>query len=148
MEAREGPGNVEQFEPATEAPGSRGELFTSLTRELIRLHKDFYGRGATKARAIFPHRNLLLVEMEDLFLTMESTMVAKGHPEIVQEARHTFRSAMRDEFVSVVEGLTGRQVENYESVIFTDPGRLLEIFYLVPISPDGPPPAPAYPPGD
>jgi uncharacterized protein YbcI len=128
-------------------PGRRGELFTSLTRELIRLHKDYYGRGATKARAVFAHRNLLLVEMEDLFLTMENTMVERGEGETVREARRSFQKLMRDEFVSVVEGLTGRQVANYESVVFTDPGRVLEIFYLVPESPDGPPPAP-YPPGD
>jgi uncharacterized protein YbcI len=129
-------------------PG-RGELFTALTRELIRLHKENYGRGATRARAMFPQPNLLLVEMEDLFLTMEHTLVEKGHHEIVREARHRFQAAMREEFIGVVESLTGREVENYESVTFTDPGRVLEIFYLVPESPDGPPPAPpAYPPGD
>ena len=134
------PDASEQLEPSVEGgSGRRGELFISLTRELIRLHKDFYGRGATKARAMFPHRNLLLVEMEDLFLRMEHSMVER---DIVREVRLSFKNVMRDEFVSVVEGLTGRKVATYESVTFPEPGRVHEIFYLVPESPDGPPPAP------
>jgi uncharacterized protein YbcI len=111
----------------------KGELLASLTRELIGLHKRYYGRGATKAKAIFAHDNLLLVEMEDVFLTMEHTMVARGQREIVQQARRTFQSAMRDEFIGAVERLSDRRVENYEGVTFTAPDRILEIFYLEPV---------------
>ncbi|MGA8218561.1 MAG: Na-translocating system protein MpsC family protein [Solirubrobacterales bacterium] len=111
----------------------KGELLASLTRELIGLHKRHYGRGATKAKALFAHDNLLLVEMEDVFLTMEHTLVAKGQREIVREARRTFQAAMSDEFIGAVESLTGRRVENYQSVTFTAPDRILEIFYLQPV---------------
>jgi len=111
----------------------KGELLASLTRELIGLHKRYYGRGATKAKALFAHDNLLLVEMEDVFLTMEHTLVARGQREIVRQARRTFQSAMRDEFIGAVERLSGRRVENYESITFTAPDRILEIFYLEPV---------------
>jgi uncharacterized protein YbcI len=111
-------------------PANRGELLAALTRDLIGLHKRFYGRGATKGRAIFAHRNLLLIELEDVFLTVEQTMVEKGQREIVQQTRRTFHSVLRDEFVATVEELTGRSVENYESVTFMAPSRILEIFYL------------------
>jgi uncharacterized protein YbcI len=121
---------AEQTSPVQE----KGELLASLTRELIGLHKRYYGRGATKAKALFAHDNLLLVEMEDVFLTMEHTMVAKGQLEIVQQARRTFQSAMRDEFIGAVERLSGRRVENYEGVTFTAPDRILEIFYLEPVA--------------
>jgi uncharacterized protein YbcI len=110
----------------------KGQLLADLTRELIGLHKRFYGRGATKARALFAHENLLLIEMEDVFLTMEHTMVEKGQRELVREARRTFQSALRDEFIGTVESLTGRRVESYESVTFTAPDRVLEVFYLDP----------------
>ena len=118
--------------PASEEdrPRERGELFSALTRELIALHKRFYGRGATRARAMFAHPGLLLVEMEDIFLTVEHTMVERGQVEIVREARQTFHGALRDEFIETVERLTGRPVKNYESVTFTAPDRVLEIFYL------------------
>jgi uncharacterized protein YbcI len=120
----------------------KGELLSSLTRDLIALHKRFYGRGATRAKALFAHANLLLVEMEDVFLTMEHTMVERGQREIVREARRTFQSVMRDEFIGTVESLTGRQVENYESITFTAPDRIIEIFYLDPKTEDAGPPAP------
>jgi uncharacterized protein YbcI len=121
---------AEQTSPVQE----KGELLASLTRELIGLHKRYYGRGATKAKALFAHDNLLLVEMEDVFLTMEHTLVAKGQREVVRQARRTFQSAMRDEFIGAVERLSGRQVENYEGCTFTGPDRILEIFYLEPVA--------------
>jgi uncharacterized protein YbcI len=117
-------------QPARGAERQRGELYSALTRELIALHKHYYGRGATRARAVFAHRNLLLVEMEDLFLPLEQTMVEKGQDEVVHFVRRTFKGAMRQEFIEKVEELTGRKVENYESVTFTEPDRVLEIFYL------------------
>jgi len=120
----------------------KGELLSRVTRELIGLHKRFYGRGATRAKALFAHPNLLLVEMEDVFLTMEHTMVEKGQREFVRHARRTFQSAMRDEFIGAVEAQTGRLVESYESIAFTAPDRVLEIFYLDPGTEDAGPPAP------
>ena len=120
----------------------KGELLSAVTRELIGLHKRFYGRGATKARALFAHPNLLLVEMEDVFLTVEHTLVEKGQREFVREARRTFQSAMRDEFIATIEKLVGRRVEGYQSVTFTAPDRLLEIFYLDPGTEEAGPDAP------
>jgi uncharacterized protein YbcI len=111
---------------------NRGQLLSALTRELIALHKRYYGRGATKSRAIFAHRNLLLVELEDGFLTVEQTMLERGADDLVREARSTFQGIMRDEFVSTVEKLTGRTVESYESVPFLGPNRIVELFYLEP----------------
>src|SRR3954449_1627381 len=98
----------------TSSVQEKGELLAALTRELIGLHKRHYGRGATKAKALFAHDNLLLVEMEDVFLTMEHTLVAKGQREVVRQARRTFQSAMREEFIGAVERLSGRRVENYQ----------------------------------
>jgi uncharacterized protein YbcI len=118
------------------------DLLSALTRDLIALHKQFYGRGATKAKALFAHPNLLLIEMEDVFITVEHSMLDKGRREFVREARRTFQSAMRDEFIATVERLTGRSVEGYESVTFTAPDRVLEIFYLDPETEDAGPRAP------
>jgi uncharacterized protein YbcI len=128
------------------APASTAEqkkdLMSALTRELIGLHKRFYGRGATKARALFAHPNLLLIEMEDVFLTVEHTMLEKGQREFVRDARRTFQSALRDEFIAAVEKVTGRGVEGYENVTFTAPDRVLEIFYLDPATEEAGPERP------
>jgi uncharacterized protein YbcI len=120
----------------------KGELLSAVTRELIRLHKQYYGRGATRAKALFAHPNLLLVEMEDVFLTVEHTLVEKGQREFVHEARRTFQSAMHDEFIATIERVVGRRVEGYESLTFTAPDRVLEVFYLDPATEDAGPDAP------
>jgi uncharacterized protein YbcI len=127
-----------EAQPKREYPvQNRGELLSALTRELIALHKRHYGRGATRSRAIFAHRNLLLVEMEDSFLTLEHTMMQRGADHLVLNARSTFQQVMEEDFVKTVEELTGRKVESYESVTFLGPNRILELFYL---EPDGEPP--------
>ena len=73
--------------------------------------------------------------MEDVFLTMEHTMVAKGQLEIVQQARRTFQAQCV--MSSSAPWKVGLRVENYEGVTFTAPDRILEIFYLEPVKLDG-----------
>ncbi len=107
-------------------------LSAVLTRGIIGLHKQYFGRGATTARAFFVHRDLLIVELEEIFTTVERTLIQKGQRETVKSTRQTFQSAMRGEFTACIETATDRTVECYESVTFTAPDRLLEIFYLEP----------------
>ena len=113
---------------------SRFEILRAVCRGLIGLHKRFYGRGATSGRAFFAHEDLLLVELRDVFTTVERTLIERGQRDTVRNTRQTFQSAMREEFIGCVESVTGRKVESYESTTFTAPDRLLEIFYLEPAS--------------
>ena len=101
-----------------------------IAQAIVALHRRFYGRGATKARTYFVGDHLLIVELRDIFITMEHSLVARGQEDTVRATRQTFQSAMRDEFTGVVEELTGRRVENYESVLFVHPQIALEIFIL------------------
>ncbi len=101
---------------------------------MIRLHKRYFGRGATKGKSFFVHDDLLIVELADVFTTAERTLVEKGQRDTVRSTRQTFQSAMRGEFIDCVESILGRRIECYESVVFTAPDKLLEIFYLEPDS--------------
>ena len=97
---------------------------------MVALHRRFYGRGATKARTYFVNDHLLIVELHDIFITVEQSLVDRGQEDTVRATRQTFGSAMRDEFIQCIEELTGRRVENYESVVFVHPQMALEIFML------------------
>ena len=99
---------------------------------MVGLHRRFYGRGATRAKTFWVHDNMLLVEMDDIFITVEHTLISKGQEDAVRATRQTFHSAMRDEFQGTIEDITGRKVINYESVMFTHPPSVLEIFVLEP----------------
>ena len=109
----------------TRRPGGR-----EIAQAIVALHRRFYGRGATKARSYFVDDHLLIVELRDIFITVEQSLVARGQEDTVRATRQTFQSAMRDEFIHCVEELTGRRVENYESVVFVHPQMALEIFML------------------
>jgi uncharacterized protein YbcI len=106
-------------------PGGR-----EIAQAIVALHRRFYGRGATKARTYFVDDHLLIVELRDIFITVEQSLVDRGQEDTVRATRQTFQSAMRDEFIHIVEELTGRRVENYDSVVFVHPQMALEIFML------------------
>jgi uncharacterized protein YbcI len=124
-----------EAQPSSEvAPdSSSGEAtLLAVTRGVIRLHKRYFGRGATTGRAFFVHDNLLVVELLEVFTTVERTLVERGQRDAVRHTRQTFKASMWTEFIECIESATGRRVECYESVTFTAPDKLLEIFYLEP----------------
>ena len=113
---------------------SHGEDLAEVSRRMVGLHRRFYGRGATKAKSFWVHDDMLLVEMHDIFITVEHTLLSRGQEDAVRATRQTFQTAMRDEFQGTVEEVTGRKVVNYDSVMFTHPPCVLEIFVLEPQS--------------
>ena len=103
-----------------------------IAREIVGLHKRYYGRGATTARTYFVHEDLIVVELRDAYTTVERTLIEKGQTDFVKNTRQTFQTAMREEFIGAIEELTGRRVQNYDSLSFVAPDSLLEIFVLEP----------------
>jgi 3-phenylpropionate/trans-cinnamate dioxygenase ferredoxin reductase component len=85
-----------------------------------------------RAKSFWVHDDMLLVEMHDIFITVEHTLISKGQEDAVRATRQTFQSAMRDEFQGAIEDITGRKVINYDNVMFTHPPSVLEIFVLEP----------------
>jgi uncharacterized protein YbcI len=116
---------VEDGATTARRPGGR-----EIAQAIVALHRKFYGRGATKARSYFVDDHLLIVELREIFITVEQSLVDRGQEATVRATRRTFQSAMRDEFIACIEELTGRRVENYDTVIFVHPQMALEIFLL------------------
>ena len=108
-----------------------GQL-AAISNALVGLHRRYYGRGATKARAYQVHDELLVVELRDAFLTVERTLIERGQLNTVRQTRLTFQQAMFSEFLEAVEGISGRQVCSYVSESMSSPEVILEIFYLEP----------------
>jgi uncharacterized protein YbcI len=104
----------------------------AISNALVGLHRRYYGRGATKARAYQVHDELLMVELRDAFLTVERTLIERGQLNTVRQTRLTFQQAMFSEFLEAVESVAGRQVCSYVSESMSSPEVILEIFYLEP----------------
>jgi uncharacterized protein YbcI len=109
-----------------------GSQLAAISNALVALHRRYYGRGATRARAYQVNDDLLLVELRDAYLTVERTLIERGQVNTVRQTRLTFQQAMFTEFLDAIEGLTARKVCSYASETITSPEAILEIFYLEP----------------
>ena len=121
-------------EPPSEAEIARldGGQLAAISNALVGLHRRYYGRGATKARAYQVHDDLLIVELRDAYLTVERTLIERGQINTVRQTRLTFQQAMFTEFLDAIEQVTRRQVCSYVSESITSPEVILEVFYLEP----------------
>lgn len=107
-----------------------GEQLAELANAMTGLHRRFYGRGATKARTYQVHSELVVVELRDVYLTVERTLIERGQQNTVRQTRMTFQQAMYREFVEAIEQITDRKVTAFVSEVITCPEAVLEIFYL------------------
>jgi uncharacterized protein YbcI len=107
-----------------------GEQLAAIANAMTGLHRRYYGRGATKARTYQVHPELVLVELSDVYLTVERTLLERGQRNTVRQTRLTFQQAMHKEFIGSIEEIVERKVKSYESVVITCPEVLIEIFYL------------------
>jgi uncharacterized protein YbcI len=94
---------------------------------MVRMQKEFFGKGPTKAKS-YMFDDMLLVVMREGMTTAERTMLEFGHPNQVRQFRQLFQDEMTEKLTGMVEDLTGRKVVNYQSQVLFDPDMSLEIF--------------------
>jgi uncharacterized protein YbcI len=91
-----------------------GEMRAMISREIVRLQAEYYGKGPTKAKTYIVD-DLVVVVLEESFTRAEKTLVERGEREAIQHIRRRFQQAMADSFTSVVEQATGRKVRAFLS---------------------------------
>jgi uncharacterized protein YbcI len=110
-----------------------GEVRAALSNAIVALMKEHYGKGPTAAKS-FINDEYVFTVLEGGLTRNEETLLAAGHEGAVRDYRLKFQQAVRAEFTSAVERITGRQVLDYHSQILFEPPRSFELFVL-----DGPP---------
>src|SRR4051795_4244445 len=123
-------------------PDIQPSRLTMVSNALVALHKEQFGRGPTGARSNFAGPDALLCVLEDALLPAERAMVEMGEHQRVRESRMFFQVATADQFVAVVERITGRTVRAFASA--TDPAQsvVMENFVFEPDGARGSPAAP------
>jgi uncharacterized protein YbcI len=111
--------------------GDRARPATAISNALTRMHREYYGRGATSVRTAIG-RDHVATFLEDILTPSERTLVDSGYVEPVRETRLAFQQAMREEFIGTVEKATGRKVRAFFSQVHFDPDIAAEIFLLEP----------------
>jgi len=114
-------------------------VLASISREMVRLYKEQFGRGPTKTRTDWAGPDVLVCTLENTFTPAERNLVALGEHERVRGMRMFFQYATVREFCEPVERLTGRNVRSFLSAIDTRAdGLAMETFILYPEGQDGP----------
>jgi uncharacterized protein YbcI len=146
-ESSAGPAPERAPEPASGGmrAGVDGAVRAAISRAIVRIHAEHYGKGATQAKT-YAFDNLIVTVLRDVFTTVERTLIELERPDTVREVRTTFQTMMGASFVAAVEELTGRRVESFMSQIDPKSGMGVEVFVLVPEA-DRPQSAPRSLPG-
>ena len=101
----------------------------NISRRIVQLHKEFYGKGPTKAKTYF-NDDLVVVLLRGGFTRVEETLLQSGRGESVKQQRAEFQQAMREPFTRVIEEETGRKVVAFMSTSHQHPDMLGEMFVL------------------
>lgn len=116
--------------------GARGaELLSQISNEMVRVMKEYFGRGPTSAKS-YMLDDLLVVVMRDGMTTAERTMLKFGRSDVVRHFRQEFENEMADRLTGAVEKLTGRTVVTYQSQVMFEPNTVVELFLFDRPAPD------------
>lgn len=103
---------------------------SEISDEMVRIYKEQFGRGPTKARTNLAGPDILVCTLENSLTPAERNMVEAGEHQRLRDLRLYFQYASEAEFLDTVERLTGRQVRAFVSGIDTRNDVATEVFYL------------------
>jgi uncharacterized protein YbcI len=110
-----------------------------ISNEMVRLYKEQFGRGPTKARTNWAGTDVVVTVLEDTLTAAERNLVKLGEHQRLRDLRMFFQYASVKEFCEPVERLTGRKVKAFHSSIDTQVhGMAVEMFVLHPEGYEGP----------
>ena len=117
---------------APEAGTRLGEQLAAVTNGIVRLFREYYGRGPTKAKSYILDDRIVVCVLEETMTRVEQTLVQNGNGDKVRDVRLTFQEAMAEEFMGEVSRSMGREVLAYHSQLTIDPDIGFEFFVLEP----------------
>ena len=117
-----------------EATGERHSTLLDVANAMVRLHKEHFGRGPTKARAHFAGPDMLLCALSDALLPAERRLTELGLQEQVRHSRASFQAAVQAEFVQEIEAITHRKVKAFASATDPDSNTVFEAFCFEPLA--------------
>jgi uncharacterized protein YbcI len=104
----------------------------SVSRVMVALHKEQFGRGPTRARTHWAGRDSLVCVLENVLLPAELKLVEMGETARVRESRVSFQAATADEFVAAVERILYRKVRAFASAVDASQDTVFEVFTFEP----------------
>jgi uncharacterized protein YbcI len=103
-----------------------------ISNEMVRIYKEQFGRGPTKARTDYAGPDAIVATLEDSLTPAERNMAAMGEHQRLRDVRMFFQYATENQFREAVERVTGRRVRGFVSGLDTKADISTEVFYLEP----------------
>lgn len=104
-------------------------MLAEISDRMARLQSDHYGRGPLRARTYITD-DLVVCVLEETFTRAEKTLIERGEREAIQGIRRRFQQAVREDFIGIVEQVTGRKVRAFLSDTDIDADVSVETFLL------------------
>ena len=124
--------------PAAAGEDQQHGSLATISNEMVRLYKENFGRGPTRARTNWAGTDTLVVLLEDTLTPAERNLVRMDEHQRLRDTRMFFQYAMVKEFCEPIERVTGRRVRAFLSGIDTEvDGLSTELFVLHPAGYDG-----------
>ncbi len=118
---------------------SRPSILMEISNTMVRIYKEQFGRGPTKARTHWTGPDALTTILEDTLAPAERNLVAMGEHQRLRDMRMFFQYATVREFCEPVERITGRTIRSFISGIDTEVNGLsVETFIFYPHAEEGP----------
>jgi uncharacterized protein YbcI len=119
---------VTEYETARHQDPTRAKI----SRSVVSLLKEFYGRGPVNAKT-YCTGDVVLVMLAGGFSVAEATLLAAGQGKAVTDQRTVFQEAMRERFNESIEEITGRRVISFMSANDQQSDMAAQIFVLEPL---------------
>ena len=120
-------------------PAQQQNALLAISNEMVRLYKEQFGRGPTRARTTWSGTDVLVVVLEDTLTPAERNLVRMGEHQRLRDLRLFFQYASVREFGEPIERHTGRKLRAFVSGIDTEAdGVSVELFILHPEGYEGP----------
>ena len=107
-------------------------VLQDVSNEMVRLYKDLFGRGPTKARSGWAGPDVLVCTLENSLTAAEQNLAELGEHQRLRDVRMFFQHASERDFTDSIEKLTGRKVRAFVSGIDVEHDVSSEVFYLQP----------------
>jgi uncharacterized protein YbcI len=104
-----------------------------ITNAMVRIYKELFGLGPTKARSAYAGPDTLIATFENSLTAAERNMLALGEHQRVRETRTLLQHANERDLVQTIEQITGRKVRAFVSGMDTHKDVSTEVFYLEPV---------------
>jgi uncharacterized protein YbcI len=117
------------LETETEETGP-DSVRAEISREMVRLYKELFGRGPTKAKTEFAGPDVVICTLEHSLTPAEQRLVEMGEHQRLRDTRMYFQHATERQFRETIERITGRPVRAFVSGIDTCVDVSSEVFHL------------------